>query len=402
MSARLRLTFAAVVATSAFAFSAVPAYAHSDRGTTTTVPEAQSTPGMQPGMEDKADANSPTSDAGTEAPAERDGTSIELLAPARSTLGTTVQLKATLRSDEGNPIAGATVTFVSPASFGDEVSGDMVVGTARTDKSGVATVNVAMRRSADVRFTARFDGDRDRVPAKADMSISVADSGVQLYRPSVGIRVPGLGPWVLAVLVAGVWLLYLVAAGHVFGIARAPFAPALIAGAATTDLDRRRFLTRFAVPAGLASVIAPVGAGLAAVVARSPRTHTNLGGTKGVASYRRTPVDRLGAEAEMMPMPALLERPVSFEREVLPLLKMRAGPHATAPKNSSPPAHVQLDSYEHIMAKEGLVVPGKPDESTLVTVLLESAMRMPPVGPRLSPDEIQLIASWVAQGAKQV
>src|SRR3970282_1644118 len=45
------------------------------------------------------------------------------------------------------------------------------------------------------------------------------------------------------------------------------------------------------------------------------------------------------------------------------ILLANAGPHVVPPKSSPPPRGIRLDSYEGIMAKEGLVVPGKPDRS---------------------------------------
>jgi len=116
-------------------------------------------------------------------------------------------------------------------------------------------------------------------------------------------------------------------------------------------------------------------------------------GMEWIEGYR--PVEERGGTE----MPAVLDRPVSFAREVLPIFMTKAGPHAVPPENSPPPGHVRLDSYQHIMASEGLVVPGRPEESTLVSVLLDPAMNMPPSGPPLAPEEIQLVVSWVAQGA---
>ena len=112
------------------------------------------------------------------------------------------------------------------------------------------------------------------------------------------------------------------------------------------------------------------------------------------------PFVKVGAPADMMPMPAVLPREVSFSREVLPLFLARGGPHAYTPKNSPPPGGVQLDTYEHIMAKEGLIVPGNVEQSRLMGVLMDRSMGMPPAGELFSMDEVQVIASWVAQGAK--
>ncbi len=95
-----------------------------------------------------------------------------------------------------------------------------------------------------------------------------------------------------------------------------------------------------------------------------------------------------------------LDREVSFAGEVLPIFRRRAGPHAHQPQHSPPPKGVRLDAYEHVVAREGLVVPGKPEESELVRVLVDDAMRMPPSLPPLPEDEIRVIVSWIAQGAK--
>jgi len=105
-------------------------------------------------------------------------------------------------------------------------------------------------------------------------------------------------------------------------------------------------------------------------------------------------------EMEMVELPEVLDREVSFSREVQPILLLKGGPHAVVPQNSPAPAGVRFDSYRSIMARHGLVVPGSPMESELVTVLLEKAMAMPPAGDPLSEQETQMVVSWVAQGAR--
>ncbi len=52
------------------------------------------------------------------------------------------------------------------------------------------------------------------------------------------------------------------------------------------------------------------------------------------------------------------------------------------------------------MAKEGVVVPGKPERSEMIEHLLSPAMQMPPSVPPLPADQIQLIVTWIAQGAR--
>lgn len=332
---------------------------------------------------------------------------LRLSAPARAELGTPVELQATLTDRQGNPIDDAPIAFLSRLDWGDAISRMAVIGTATTDHGGLATLNVELRASGSVSIVARFLGNARFQAARVAVDVAVTGSR-QLYSSSAGIRVPWLGIWLLAAVVGALWTSYLVVASRVLAIARSPVAwsppvPVAAAGAIAIPDDRRRFsrrrLFREALPMGMHAYMAGVGGGLVTIIARGPKTHSNLAEGPALGPYRRTPVALVGARAPMAEMPAMLDRPVSFAREVLPIFLAKAGPHAVPPENSPPPGHVRLDSYQHILASEGLVVPGKPEESSLVSVLLDPAMNMPPTGNPLAVEEIQLIVSWVAQGA---
>lgn len=84
----------------------------------------------------------------------------------------------------------------------------------------------------------------------------------------------------------------------------------------------------------------------------------------------------------------------------MPIFLANAGPHVVMPEHSPPPGGVMLDTYGHVMAMEGVVVPGHPEESELVEHLLSPAMQMPPSVPPLPSEQIQAIVTWIAQGAK--
>ncbi|HXF74353.1 MAG TPA: hypothetical protein VNO79_17360 [Actinomycetota bacterium] len=364
--------------------------------------------------------------------ARREPVTLELRVRGDASLGEVVRLEATLLDDEGMPVPEAPIEFSQEATFAD-VAGEAPLGLAWTDERGVASVRVQLRTAGHASFAARFPGDDAHRPAEASSVLEVAGDR-QLYEPEVGLRVPGVGVWWLLVLVGAVWGLYLLVARQVVGIARAgSTAPGEAEG-----IGRRRFLTSFLVPAGLVAGIASLGSGLLALISRSPRTHWNLARDPTShlhARHRLTPVAYVGEAHHTVVLPPILEREVSFSREVLPILLEKGGPH-THPSAYSPPPHgVRLDSYAAIMgleeaphgeeephaekephAEEGahgeeephaeeaghghrLVVPGKPEESMLVRVLVDHAHRMPPAVP-LSEEEIQLIASWVAQGAK--
>lgn len=410
---RVTLAGVVVVTVALIAFAAPPALAHGEGPE--TIPAEGSAPGGpmepgQPGMEPR--------------PSERAAvTELRLRAVGEPGLGETVRLEAVLVDAEGMPVEGAPIAFFQDASYAG-VSRPAWLGTAWTDHDGVAAIATELRSSGPLSFSARFEGDAAHRPAETAVELEVTGSA-QLYRPDVGLRVPGLGAWWLLVIVGFVWGLYLLVARQVVGIARAGRAPDQVGEA---GMPRRGFLRAFLVPAGLAAGVASLGSGLLTILARSPRTHGNVGQPWGTAArHRLTPVAFVG-EREAPALPPILSREVSFREEVLPILLEKGGPHTHPPMNSPPPHGVRLDSYEALMmgaeedahaeedvhAEEDahgaetsdeephghqLVVPGKPEESLLVTMLVDPAHRMPP-GVPLSREEIQIIASWVAQGAK--
>lgn len=333
---------------------------------------------------------------------------IRLRVPKEATLGGHVTLRATLTDPhDGEPIRGALVTFEAPAFWGEEFQGMMVIGSARTDRMGVATLTTQMRSSGDLEIRAVFEGVDGFAPVSASADLDVRGD-VQLYESKAGIRVPWLNLWVLAAVIGLVWSLYFLVGLRVLAIARprtaraattepAPAASAAPVGVGATS--RREFLGHV-LPLGAQAGIAAIGVGLVTVVARSPRTHGNLMAPPSTVDYRRTPVARVGRRVEMREMPEPLDREVSFSKEVLPIFLANGGPHVVRPRHSPPPGALMLDSYEHVMAKEGVVVPGKPEDSELVMHLLTPGIQMPPSMPPLPEEQIQLIVSWIAQGAK--
>lgn len=380
----------------------------------------------------------PTPGPATDTGADRaEPARVEVRVVPTAALGDRVLIEATLTDADNRPIRDALITFSSPVSWGESseagmagdeaggdamadheaageqpgaadmdehgVSGELVIGTAVTDERGRASIVTELRRAGEIEIHAAFDGDARYAPAEASASLTVEGSR-QLYTPEVGVRVKGLGPWLLALVVASIWGLYLLAAGRVLAIARSPNAAIVsVAGSHAGDArspSRRQFLTRALVPLGMHAVIASLGAGLVTLIARAPYTHANLESSVRKGAYRNVPVAYVGRRPKPLPVPPVLDREVSFQREVLPILRRYGGPHALPPENSPAPFGVRFDTYEHLMATEGLVVPGKPEESTLVRVLVDPAMGMPPSIWPLPSEAIQVIASWVAQGAK--
>ena len=373
-SSRSRIAVATLLAALALALPAKPAFAHGDE-----MEEPTATP------------SAPTTVGPNEMPV-----TIEIEVPETAHLGDTITAVATLTDDDGEPVAGAIVIFETDAMWGEELQGHMMIGSAETDRAGMASLTYRLRSSGDVEVAAEFAGDLLHQPASGETTLQVTGDQ-QLYSPSVGLRIPWLNLWALAFVIVLVWSLYLVAGGRVLAIAR--FGRQETATTTAGLTSRRRFLQRI-LPFGIEAGVAALGAGLVAVVARTPHTHGNLFNPPSTAAYRRSPVARVGQAMEMREMPMPLDREVSFSKEVLPIFLASGGPHVVMPEHSPPPGGMRLDSYEHVLEKEGVVVPGDPEASEMMEHLLSVGMQMPPSIPPLPDEQIQLIVSWIAQGAK--
>lgn len=97
------------------------------------------------------------------------------------------------------------------------------------------------------------------------------------------------------------------------------------------------------------------------------------------------------------------DAPIDFSRQIQPILARQCfschGPghqEAGLKLNRRDSALEKLDSGKHA------IVPGKPDESELLRRLIstDEGERMPPSGKPVSPQNIELIRKWIAQGAK--
>jgi hypothetical protein len=94
---------------------------------------------------------------------------------------------------------------------------------------------------------------------------------------------------------------------------------------------------------------------------------------------------------------------VDFAKEIRPILEARClDCHDTATLKGG----IGLETYYHAQmptdAGAPLLVPGKPDQSVLLHVVMESdpEKRMPPKGKPLTAAEIATIRQWIAEGAK--
>lgn len=105
----------------------------------------------------------------------------------------------------------------------------------------------------------------------------------------------------------------------------------------------------------------------------------------------------------LAPAPAAAQAPVSFIKDVAPILKESCmGCHGA----KNPKGKLDMTRYESLRkggTKDDPIVPGKPEESYLIDVLTATdSKRMPPKesGDALPRDKIAIIQRWIKEGAK--
>ena len=97
---------------------------------------------------------------------------------------------------------------------------------------------------------------------------------------------------------------------------------------------------------------------------------------------------------------AFAAAPLSFQREILPLLSERC---QMCHQGDDPAGKLALTSYGSLIkgGQSGSVIkPGEANESLLIQVISGEKPRMPKAGPPLASSEVALIRMWVDQGAK--
>lgn len=93
------------------------------------------------------------------------------------------------------------------------------------------------------------------------------------------------------------------------------------------------------------------------------------------------------------------ETSVSFTKSIKPLLANKCTTCHCAEVMPNRPWFETRDSA----LKSGMIVPGKPDSSRILTVIkvdpAEADQAMPPVSHRLTEEEISLLRTWIVEGA---
>lgn len=134
---------------------------------------------------------------------------LQLQAPAQVSLGDKVAVTAVLQDGKGAPVPGATIVLWSSGSF-LSVAGAVQLGQAVTDAQGRVTFTYEARTDGAVTLNAFFAGNSRYSPTQASAEIQVTGSAQLSRHPIEGVRVPGIGVWILAGILGGVWGTYLV------------------------------------------------------------------------------------------------------------------------------------------------------------------------------------------------
>lgn len=140
-------------------------------------------------------------------PAPTVPTIIEIRPPSEAVTGRQVTVLARLTAERGQPVPGQVLELIHSVSF-LSVDADAVLATAVTGPEGVATFTFVPGTAGENLITARFAGDGALAPALATQALEVTE-GPPSYSETAGIRVPGVGLWLLVAILGAVWGVFL-------------------------------------------------------------------------------------------------------------------------------------------------------------------------------------------------
>ncbi|MBI2865868.1 MAG: hypothetical protein HYX99_00710, partial [Chloroflexi bacterium] len=140
-------------------------------------------------------------------------TDLELLFPPEPVVGQELALAARVRDPSGAGVPGVEVVFTTTATFLNAES-ELELGRAVTDERGITTFSYLPRSEGEITVSALFAGN-DQYRKRAASGQMVVLPGLPQYHQEIGLRVPGVGVWLLVALMAGIWGTFLWALGQV-------------------------------------------------------------------------------------------------------------------------------------------------------------------------------------------
>jgi len=142
---------------------------------------------------------------GTVGTAHASHMNVSVVEPTPALVGQASELDATVTSaDVGLPAAGVPVTFYAHATSG-KVSGYMEIGRGVTDANGVAKISFIPREAGAHDIRVDYVPTSGGAVEQTKTSIAVDGAPSQLYVQTAGIQVPGLGSWLIIVVLSTVW-----------------------------------------------------------------------------------------------------------------------------------------------------------------------------------------------------
>ncbi len=219
-------------------------------------------------------------------PASAEHLIIDVATPDAAALGDEVPITVTARSADSNkPVAGATVLFYAAKSFAG-VTGEAELGSAVTNDAGVAVFSITVHVAGVQGVRVEVIGGGETQDQSISLPVTVGD---QLHQSEAGVDLPGLGAWVVVLVVAAAWIIFLAAGRAVMAASRVPAGEREIEATSGPSLGQMK-TSHLATIMMTVSVL--VAAGLVAILLRSPETHSNL----NPEGYDRTPVAFLEAK----------------------------------------------------------------------------------------------------------
>ncbi|MBL8850946.1 MAG: DUF1549 domain-containing protein, partial [Planctomycetaceae bacterium] len=110
----------------------------------------------------------------------------------------------------------------------------------------------------------------------------------------------------------------------------------------------------------------------------------------------RTSVARCCATCLVLAAAVFARADDEFRTHVAPVLERRC---VRCHSGAKPKGDVDLSSAVGAAKSDGLIVPGRPDDSLLIEVIAGDKPQMPESGDPLSPDQIAALRNWIAAGA---
>jgi mono/diheme cytochrome c family protein len=224
---------------------------------------------------------------------------IEVSGPQEVIVGEELEIGASVHLADGTPVPGATVVFFADSFFAG-VSGEIRLGSVVTNDLGVATFPLAFSVRGVHRV--RLEVGDGTETQQAGLTIGV-NNGPQIVASEAGVEIPGLGSWLVTLVIASVWAVMILAAFWMMRVSRAHGEGDEVPTAPEDEQPRdRRRRPGLNVAVMATAVMVLVAVGLVAVLIRSPETHHNL----DPEGYGRSPVAYLDA-AYVYPGPGLVD-----------------------------------------------------------------------------------------------